>query len=103
MIRFESLTVRALKLKHLEDLCKDYGQVAIYLGADPEQPNGFVLDVEHFFETGKPRLGCRNTAVMLSETRFGRQFHVIGDRSRHFSRFECGHGAPDLSNTGGCC
>jgi hypothetical protein len=29
-----------------------------------------------------------NTAAMLSETRYSRHFHLIGDRSRHFGRFD---------------
>ena len=30
MIDFRSITIRAFKLSSLEDLCEDYGQVAIY-------------------------------------------------------------------------
>lgn len=89
-IGFESLTIRAFRLNSLEDLCEDYGQAAVYLGTDPARPNGFALDDHHWFESGKPMLVCGNTAAMVSETRYARHFHVIGDRSRHFGRFDCG-------------
>jgi hypothetical protein len=41
----------------------------------------------------------------INETRYARCFHVIGDRSRHFGRFDCGHAAPAAPPraTGGCC
>jgi len=104
-IGFQSLTIRAFKLSSLEDICEDYGQVAVYLGTDPEQPHGFALDDHHLFETGKPMLVCGNTAAMVSETRYARLFHLIGDRSRHFGRFDCGHAAPaaPARAAGGCC
>ncbi len=104
-IGFASMTVRAFKLGRLEDICEDYGQVAVYLGTDPERPHGFALDDHHLFETGKPMLVCGNTAAMVSETRYARHFHLIGDRSRHFGRFDCGHAAPAAlpRATGGCC
>ena len=35
-IGFQSLTVRVFKLDNLEDICEDYGQVAIYNGTLPE-------------------------------------------------------------------
>ena len=34
-IGFQSMTIRAFKLSSLEDICEDYGQVAVYLGTDP--------------------------------------------------------------------
>ena len=37
-IGFESMTIRAFRLNSLEDVCEDYGQVAVYLGTDPEIP-----------------------------------------------------------------
>lgn len=88
-IGFYSLTVRAFKLD-LEDRCEDYGQVATYLGTVPGQPHQFVLDEHHTFETGRPMLVCGNTAAMLSQTRYGQYFQVLGDTSRHFGLFDCG-------------
>jgi SAM-dependent methyltransferase len=101
-IGFSSMTIRAFKLSNLEDICEDYGQVAVYLGTDPEQPHRFALDDHHVFEAGKPMLVCGNTAAMVSETRYGGCFHVIGDRSRHFGRFNCAPAVP-IAMAGSCC
>lgn len=86
---FWSMKIRAFKLESLEDICEDYGQVAVYLGTIPDHPNHFPLDDHHTFVTGKPMLVCGNTAAMVSETRLGRHFKVIGDRSTHFGAFNC--------------
>jgi arsenite methyltransferase len=104
MIDFYSTTVRAFKLP-LEDICEDYGQVAFYLGSIPEAPHAFTLDDHHVFRTGRPVLVCGNTASMLQDTRFGRHFRVIGDRSVHYGPFACGP-APSVAEApagGGCC
>lgn len=89
MISFESITIRAFKLAGLEDLCEDYGQVAVYRGTIPESPHRFVLDDHHTFLTGRPTPVCSNTAAMLEETRYGKHFEILGDRSTHFGRFDC--------------
>jgi SAM-dependent methyltransferase len=106
MIDFYSDTVRAFKLD-LEDICEDYGQVAVYLGTVPENPHDFVLDDHHRFVTGKPMLVCGNTAAMLERTRFGRHFKVSGDRSLHYGPFDCGPAAKkareDKGAGGACC
>lgn len=103
MIDFYSMTVRAFKLKTLEDICEDYGQVAVYLGTITESPHKFVLDDHHVFVTGKPMLVCGNTASMLGETRYSNHFRVTGDRSIHYGPFDC---APvsiiNDSETSGC-
>lgn len=90
MINFYSVTVRAFKLDSLEDICEDYGQVAIYQGTIPEMPHAFVLDDHHTFFTGKPKLVCGNTAAMLQETRLAEHFSLLGNRSTHFGAFDCG-------------
>lgn len=103
---FSSTTVRAFRLDDLEDRCEDYGQVAIYLGTIPDQPNGFALDDHHRFETGRPMLVCGNTAAMVSQTRYAPHFRLIGDRSVHFGAFDCGGTAPrgaTEEGAGGCC
>ena len=105
-IKFQSMTVRAFKLRDLEDICEDYGQVAVYLGTIAERPHGFLLDDHHLFQAGKPMLVCGNTAAMVGETRYGRHFHVIGDRSRHFGKFDCGSApaaAPAAGAGSACC
>ena len=87
-IAFQSMTVRAFKLASLEDVGEDYGQVATYLGGISEYPHGFPLDVRHLLPTHKPIRVSGNTAAMLSETRYAKHFQLIGDRSRHFGRFD---------------
>ena len=87
-IAFQSLTVRAFKLLSLEDVGEDYGQISIYLGGIAEYPHGFPLDERHLLPAYKPVLVSGNTAAMLSETRYARHFRLIGDRSRHFGRFD---------------
>ena len=102
---FYSRTVRAFKLNDLEDICEDYGQVAYYDGSIPGCPHYFDLDDHHRFITGKPMLVCGNTASMLSNTRYGKAFKIIGDRSVHYGIFG-GCRAEEASETqvvGGCC
>ncbi len=89
MIDYYSITVLAFKLDTLEDICEDYGQVAVYRGSIPGYPHAFELDDHHRFITGKPMLVCGNTASMLNETRFADHFRVTGDRSRHYGPFDC--------------
>ena len=102
---FMERTVRAFKLDDLEDICEDYGQVAVYNGGIPGSPHFFELDDHHRFFTGKPLLVCGNTASMLSRTRFAPAFKIIGDRSVHFGAFEgCGASfKTDDENIGGSC
>jgi len=101
---FSSRTVRAFKLSDMEDVCEDYGQVAYYDGSIPEHPHFFDLDDHHRFFTKKPMLVCGNTASMLSNTRYGKAFKVIGDRSVHFGIFNCAPASGKAgSETGSCC
>jgi SAM-dependent methyltransferase len=107
---FSSRTVRAFKLNDLEDICEDYGQVAWYDGSIPEYPHYFDLDDHHRFFTKKPMLVCGNTASMVSNTRYGKAFNVMGNRDVHFGVFEdCGTESggvkleSDSCSTGVCC
>ena len=108
-IDFYSMTVRAFKLNNLEDICEDYGQLAIYKGTIKELPHFFTLDDHHTFYTGKPLTICGNTASMLQETRYEKHFRIIGDRSVHYGPFDgCGsHPMAGIdeksSGGGGCC
>ncbi|MBE7506926.1 MAG: methyltransferase domain-containing protein [Planctomycetia bacterium] len=106
MARFDSLTIRAFKIKSLEDRCEDFGQVATYLGTVAHCPHSYVLDDHHEFITGKPMLVCGNTAAMLSETRLAIHFRVQSDRTQHFGLFPCGK-SPTLDAAiiaeRGCC
>jgi len=87
---FSSLTVRAFKLKSLEDRCEDYGQIAIYQGSIPDFPHQFILDDHHVLEKDRPLRVCGNTASMLQETRFSEHFKITGSRQKHFGLFACG-------------
>ena len=104
--RFFSMTFRAFKLP-LEDRCEDFGQIATYKGTMDQYAHAFRLDDHHHFETGRPMLVCSNTAAMLSKTRYGKHFDIIGDESVHFGLFDCApsrstsSGQPDIN--GACC
>lgn len=106
-IRFFSVTIRAFKVTpHFDRRCEDYGQIATYRGNCANQPARFLLDDHHIFEAGRPAPVCRNTARMLTETRFSRYFEVTPPR-QHLGLFPCGP-APSLSTNGNatpgaCC
>ena len=104
-VNFSSRTVRAFKLDDLEDICEDYGQVAWYDGSIPGHPHFFDLDDHHRFFTNKPMLVCGNSASMISNTRYGKAFKVMGNRTVHFGKFDgC---APEsdgaITEYGACC
>lgn len=107
MVDFYSMTVRVFKLDSLEDLCEDYGQVAVYHGTIPEWPHFFDLDDHHRLLTGKPMLVCGNTAAMLGETRYAAHFDIRGDRSVHYGPFDCSPAAvktaEEAGSGGACC
>ncbi|MDE2026972.1 MAG: methyltransferase domain-containing protein [Candidatus Omnitrophica bacterium] len=102
-VEFYSMTIRAFKLDDLEDRCEDYGQVAYYQGTIEGCPNGFILDDHHTFVTDKPMLVCGNTASMLTNTRYGKHFKVIGNKTKHFGLFPCGPVSGETNSTGSCC
>lgn len=102
-IRFCSVTVRGFKLRGSWDRrCEDYGQVATYQGSCAQQPARFLLDDHHIFETGRPVPVCRNTARILSETRFGKYFEVTSPR-RHLGLFDCSPSATGDGSPPPCC
>jgi len=104
-VRFSSMTIRAFKIA-LEDRCEDYGQVAIYQGSIPECPGHFILDDHHVFETEKTIPVCRNTAMMLQESRYAPHFKIIGNGTKHFGLFDCGPSVTSKSTDdvqGACC
>jgi len=106
LIKFYSVTVRAFKLNSLEDKCEDYGQTATYLGTIEHAPDFYILDDHHLFEKNKPALVCGNTASMLSETRFGQHFNVMGKKEVHYGLFDCVPSVSpktDSSSEGACC
>lgn len=100
---FYSITYRLFKIPdRLEDLCEDYGQVAIYKGTLPAYPHGYDLDDHHHLTKGKPMLVCGNTASMLSETWLAPHFTVTGNRSVHFGVFPCDPIPSTSSAAAGC-
>ncbi len=115
---FESVTYRLFKLEGLDAQCEDYGQLATYKGGVPGAERVFWLDDHHAFEMGRPERVCANTAAMLSQTRLGKYFEVVGERTTHYGEFPCGptmaaaqYGSQDntqgagalVSSGGGCC
>lgn len=100
--RFCSVTLRGFKIPELDRRCEDYGQFAEYLGACREQPVGFLLDSGHQFERGRPVAICRNTALMLQETRLSRYFSVSAPR-KHFGIFDCSTKAGPASLAASSC
>ena len=105
---FTSRTIRAMKLPDfLEDICEQYGQFIIYKGGIVGNEFAFDLDDHHHFEKDLPASVCGNTCAMIQETRFGKYFEVIGDRSQHFGPFEGCSTSPSVdsgsSDGGGCC
>ncbi len=85
--QFYSLTYRLWKLDDLDEKCEDYGQFAIYKGGIEECEREFELDSNHLFELNRAEHVCKNTAKMLSETRYKNYFEVIGDTKQHFGEF----------------
>jgi SAM-dependent methyltransferase len=86
-IRFDSRTLRGFK-SSLEDRCEDFGQVAVYRGTIDGADTAFAFDDHHVFEAGTAMRVCKNTADMLTESRFGKHFDVSGPL-RHLGLFDC--------------
>jgi len=85
--KFYSITYRLWKIYGLDSVCEDYGQFAIYKGGVKESENEFQLDSNHLFEINRPEHVCKNTADMLSKTRYKNYFEIIGDTNIHFGEF----------------
>jgi len=96
---FSSVLFRCFKLKSLETLCEDYGQVATYNGGILGSSHAYDLDDHHHFVRGKPMLVCGNTASMVQETRLSPFFTVQGDRSTHYGLFPCGAATSSSSSS----
>ena len=85
--RFFSITYRLWKIEDLDTACEDYGQFAIYKGGIEKSEHEFELDANHLFEVNRPEHVCKNTADMLSKTRYKKYFDIVGDTSKHFGEF----------------
>lgn len=102
-VRFSSITIRAFKIKDLEDRCEDYGQLATYNGGVPFAQHRFDLDSSHSFIKNKPMAVCRNTGKLLSESRFGKYFTVTSP-IEHFGLFlGCEQDKVIMTAASGCC
>ena len=85
--QFYSITYRLWKLEDLDMVCEDYGQFATYKGGIEESSLEFELDSNHLFEINRPERVCKNTAMMLENTRYAEYFEIIGDTKQHFGEF----------------
>lgn len=86
--KFYSITYRLWKIEDLDSVCEDYGQFAIYKGGIKESELEFQLDANHLFEINRPEHVCKNTADMLSKTRYKNYFEIIGSTDIHFGEFK---------------
>ena len=86
--KFYSITYRLWKIEDLDSVCEDYGQFAIYKGGISESEEEFQLDINHLFEINRPEHVCKNTADMLSKTRYKDYFEIIGNTDIHFGEFK---------------
>ena len=86
--KFYSITYRLWKIDGLDYQCEDYGQFAIYKGGIAESEDEFLLDSNHLFEKGRPEHVCKNTADMLSKTRYKEYFEIVGNTQTHFGEFK---------------
>lgn len=103
-VNFTSRTVRAIKLPGIiEDKCEQYGQFATYRGGMVGCDNYFDLDDHHRFFVDLPMAVFGNSCAMVQDTRFGKYFDVVGDRSKHFGLFDgCGDAPASAADDCGC-
>lgn len=85
--RFVSATCRLFKVSELEMGCENYGQTAIYQGGIANHGNMFQLDADCVFPHGQIVPVCGNTYRILSDSRFGSFFELIGNRNSHYGVF----------------
>ena len=104
-VRFASRTMRAFKMP-LEDRCEDYGQVAVYRGTIEGHDKSFTLDDHHVFVAGSAMRVCKNTADMLSESRYAAHF-MVSRPLAHLGEFDCApqtsDGSLEFGGAGGSC
>ncbi|RLA74022.1 MAG: hypothetical protein DRG11_06315 [Epsilonproteobacteria bacterium] len=86
--KFYSITYRLWKISDLDTVCEDYGQRATYLGGIEHSELEFQLDENHLFEIDRAEHICKNTADMLSKTRYKKYFKITGGTDIHFGQFK---------------
>jgi arsenite methyltransferase len=87
-IYFSSVLLRGFKVA-LEDQCEDYGQVAVYRGTLPNAAQNFLLDLGHDFPAGAAVRVCKNTADMITQSRYSAHF-AVSPEMFHMGLFDCG-------------
>jgi arsenite methyltransferase len=93
--RFFASTWRLFSLDGLEETCEDYGDVVRYKGTISDYPQAYRLDDHHLFPTGETANVCRNTLLMLSQTRLAQHFDIVSTGDRHRGGFAgCGNSIP---------
>lgn len=102
-VRFHSQIRRAFKLD-LDPRPQDYGQTAIYRGTLDGHPQSLEFDANRTFDAGDPVRVSRNTADILSNSRFADHFDV-SDPLRHVGPFDADRDVPldSTADATGCC
>jgi hypothetical protein len=107
---FQSITYRLFKLPGMDKTgCEDYGHTATYNGSIKHCEAEFSLDAGHVFKPGKKEKVCRNTYMMLHDTRFAKHFTfgLLEGGEYHRGPFvECSTSAAASSSccdTDSCC
>lgn len=85
--RFVSATYRLFKVPELEMSSENYGQTAIYQGGIANHGDMFQLDADCAFPLGQIVPVSGNTHRILSASRFGRFFELIGNQNSHYGVF----------------
>lgn len=104
--RFFSATWRLFHLQGLEDACEDYGDAVRYKGSIHDHPDAYALDNHHLFASGESVRVCRNTLLMVSQTRLAPHFDSLTPGNRHSGLFAgCGDTLPfhSAAPEGQCC
>ena len=85
--RFVSATYRLFKVSELESGCENYGQTAMYQGGIANHDSLLQLDSDSIFRLGQIVPVSGNTHRILSASRFGRFFELIGNQNSHYGVF----------------
>ena len=93
-IKFYSVTTRSFKVEGLEDRGEDYGQTVTYRGSVRDHEKEIRFDNHLTFKAGEAVPVDRNTALMLSKSRFSQHFEISPEGAHR--------GVLELTGTG-CC
>lgn len=77
---FTSVTFRMFKIDKLDEYCEDYGHQVMYKGGLIQgDEDNWALDSNHAFKKNEKKNVCKNTFLMLHETRFKDYFHFYDE------------------------